>query len=215
MDATKPLRHLPLTRPSLLLPYSRPNTHCTRIPPTSTPRPTRPQTQTRHLSVPTILRPSFWASMVPKPLKTHNTNNTPTPRPSRTWNPATPYIILSLLVGSQAIQVLWLKQERAQSRRKAEAKIGVLKEVIERVQSGESVDVEGVLGVGDGENEKAWAEVLKEVKDEEALFRSKKKRQASRQAAEAEAEDARQTAENVKDREARIKVESLGGVKFY
>lgn len=111
--------------------------------------------------------------------------------------------------------MLWLKQERAQSRRKAEAKIGVLKEVIERVQSGESVDVEGVLGVGDGENEKAWAEVLKEVKDEEALFRSKKKRQASRQAAEAAAEDARQTADEVKDQEARIKVESLGGVKFY
>jgi hypothetical protein len=77
---------------------------------------------------------------------------------SREWNPATPYIILGLLVGSQAIQVLWLKQDRAHSLRKAEAKIGLLKEVIERVQRGENVDVEGVLGTGDPESEKEWAE---------------------------------------------------------
>jgi len=107
----------------------------------------------RYISTPTILRPSFWASMIPKPLK----DRTAAPK-SREWNPATPYIILSLLVGSQAIQILWLKQERAHSLRKAEAKIGVLREVIERVQNGEDVDVEKVLGTGDAESEREWAE---------------------------------------------------------
>src|SRR5690242_3060845 len=124
----------------------------------------------RFLSTPTILRPSFWASMIPKPLK----ERTSTP-PSRGWNPATPYIILALLVGSQAIQVLWLKQERAHALRKAEAKIGLLREVIERVQNGEDVDVEKVLGTGDEASEREWMEVLQEVRDEEALFQSKKK----------------------------------------
>lgn len=42
--------------------------------------------------------------------------------------------------------------------RKAEAKIGVLREVIERVQRGEDVRVEEVLGTGDGVSEGEWAE---------------------------------------------------------
>ncbi|KAF2856552.1 hypothetical protein T440DRAFT_2804 [Plenodomus tracheiphilus IPT5] len=199
-----------------LAPASRP--HITTIAPCPSYIQTHIQTQTRQLSVPTILRPSFWSSMVPKPLKTPTNTTTTTsthPPATRPWNPATPYIILSLLVGSQAIQVLWLKQERAASLRKAEAKIGILKEVIERVQRGEKVDVEGVLGVGDVENEKAWAEVLKEVKDEEALFQSRHKRKALRQAAESEAKDARRDGDEEKAEKARIKVESLGGVKFY
>ena len=42
--------------------------------------------------------------------------------------------------------------------RKAEAKIGLLKEVIERVQKGEDVDVEGLLGTGNEEKEREWEE---------------------------------------------------------
>ena len=40
---------------------------------------------------------------------------------------------------------------------RAEAKIGVLKEVVERVQRGEDVDVEGILGTGIEEREKEWS----------------------------------------------------------
>ncbi|CBX95004.1 hypothetical protein IAQ61_008445 [Plenodomus lingam] len=223
MEATKLLRQRPLTL-TFLLPLARPHIHCTRLATTIPHRsPPHSQTHTRHLSLPTILQPSFWASMVPKPLRNrgHETS-TPTPTPtstsaqaSRTWNPATPFIILSLLVGSQAIQVLWLKQERAQNLRKAEAKIGILKEVIERVQNGEKVDVERLLGTGDAESEKAWAEVLKDLQNEEALFETKKTRQELRQAAEAEAEDAKKAGDEVKEQKARVKVESLDGVKFY
>lgn len=106
----------------------------------------------RYMSVPRIIQPSFWASMVPR-FKSRSESAKP-----KEWNPATPYIILALLVGSQAIQILWLKQERGHNLRKAEAKIGILREVIERVQSGEDVPVEKVLGTGDTEHEKEWAE---------------------------------------------------------
>lgn len=164
--------------------------------------------------------------MIPKPLK----DRASAPK-SREWNPATPYIILSLLVGSQAIQILWLKQERAHSLRKAEAKIGVLREVIERVQNGEDVDVGKVLGTGDAESEKEWAEgeldavespqglanacvVLKDIQEEEALFQGKKKRKALREFAAKEASQQASIEEAAKEQE-QVKVESIGGVKFY
>lgn len=107
----------------------------------------------RYLSLPRVAQPSFWASMVPKPFKSRSEYAKRTE-----WNPATPYIILGLLVGSQAIQILWLKQERGHNLRKAEAKIGVLREVIEGIQRGEDLPVEKVLGTGDAEKERKWAE---------------------------------------------------------
>ena len=51
-----------------------------------------------------------------------------------------------------------LRNEYLAFSRKAEAKIGLLKEVIERVQKGEDVDVEGLLGTGDEEQEREWEE---------------------------------------------------------
>lgn len=108
---------------------------------------------TRFMSLPRILQPSFWISMVPKPFRGRSEHSGP-----REWNPATPYIVLGLLVGSQAIQILWLKQENAHSVRKAEAKIGLLREVIGRIQNGEDVPVESLLGTGNAESEKEWAE---------------------------------------------------------
>jgi hypothetical protein len=170
---------------------------------------------TRFISTPTILRPSFWATMIPKPFRERSSSGGPK---SREWNPATPYIILSLLVGSQAIQILWLKQERAHSLRKAEAKIGLLREVIERVQKGEDVDVEKVLGTGDEASEREWGEVMREIQDEEALFQSKKKRRALREEAAKEevAEGEKQQASVEEGNEQRqAKVESIAGVRFY
>lgn len=90
--------------------------------------------------------------MVPKPFR----ERVPSSAPKREWNPAVPYIVLALLVGSQAIQILWLKQERAVETRRAEARVGVLREVVRKVQSGEDVDVEGLLGAGREETEKEW-----------------------------------------------------------
>ncbi|KAF2265431.1 hypothetical protein CC78DRAFT_201323 [Lojkania enalia] len=110
-------------------------------------------------SLPRIVQPSFWASLIPKPFRSSPTTP-PSPSlaapKSQEWNPATPYIILGLLVGSQAIQILWLKRDHAHFMWRAEAKIGALREVVERVQRGEDVDVEAVLGK-EG-NEEEWKE---------------------------------------------------------
>ncbi|KAH7078585.1 hypothetical protein FB567DRAFT_596183 [Paraphoma chrysanthemicola] len=172
-------------------------------------------THTRSLSLPRIIQPSFWASMIPKPLRRRSEVS----HEPRGWNPATPYIILGLLVGSQAIQILWLKQEKGHALRRAEAKIVLLKEVIERVQRGEDVDVEKMLGTGDAVKEKEWAEVLKEIEEEETLFQSKKRRKALRLAAEEEAaqEQERNAKEFVQNEQGdlRPKVESVNGVRFY
>ncbi len=51
-----------------------------------------------------------------------------------------------------------LRNEFAAFNRRADAKIGLLKEIIERVQKGEKVDVEGLLGTGDKEREREWEE---------------------------------------------------------
>ncbi|KAK7189387.1 hypothetical protein PSPO01_04390 [Paraphaeosphaeria sporulosa] len=191
----------------------------------------------RHLSVPTILRPAFWKSMIPRPLRSGESLSSTSDVPSRQWNPATPYIVLALLVGSQAIQILWLKQERALMTRRAEAKMGILREVVERVQRGEEVDVEGILGTGVEGREREWAgckyhrvhplhpignadvrAVLKEIEDEELLFQSTAEKRKLKEAAEAEARDeAAQSAGDAHNspEEAKLKVESLGGAKFY
>jgi hypothetical protein len=95
--------------------------------------------------------------MIPRPLRSSETLSSTPDVPRRQWNPATPYIVLALLVGSQAIQILWVKQERALATRRAEARIGLLKEVVDSVQRGEDVDVEGVLGTGVEAREKEWA----------------------------------------------------------
>ncbi len=97
--------------------------------------------------------------MVPKPFKSQSSQLQEAAQlPQKEWNPATVYIILGLLVGSQAIQTLWLKQDKGHKLRRAEAKIGTLEEIIRRVQSGEDVDVEKLLGTGDPEKEREWAE---------------------------------------------------------
>ena len=54
--------------------------------------------------------------------------------------------------------MLTLKNDYAAYRRTTDAKIELLKEVIERVKSGEKVDVEKLLGTGDEVREKEWEE---------------------------------------------------------
>lgn len=63
-----------------------------------------------------------------------------------------------------------LRNEFAAFSRRADAKIGLLKEIIERIQNGEEVDVEGLLGTGDKEREKEWEEVLQEIEREDQAW---------------------------------------------
>src|SRR4051812_1129276 len=111
-------------------------------------------------TVQSVASASFWKSLVPKPLR----KSSPTVAKSKNltqskeWNPATFFIIIFMLVGSMSIQMIALKNEFASFTRRADAKIGLLKEIIERIKSGEKVDVEGLLGTGDAKREQEWEE---------------------------------------------------------
>lgn len=51
-----------------------------------------------------------------------------------------------------------LRNEFTAFTRRADAKIGLLKEIIGRIQNGEEVDVEGLLGTGNKKREQEWEE---------------------------------------------------------
>ena len=61
-----------------------------------------------------------------------------------------------MLIGSQGINMIALKNDYTIFSRKADAKIALLKEVIEKIQRGEEVDVEKALGTGDEAQEQEW-----------------------------------------------------------
>lgn len=113
-------------------------------------------------SLPRIAQPSLWRTVIPSAWRrlpsrksSPDVSNT---RRSKGWNPATFYIVIFLLIGSQAIHMITLRKDFATFSRRADAKIALLKEVIERVQRGEDVDVKGLLGTGDKTKEKEWEE---------------------------------------------------------
>lgn len=56
--------------------------------------------------------------------------------------------------------MLVLRKDFENFSRKAEAKIQLLNEVIQRVKNGEDVDVEKLLGTGDESKEREWEEGL-------------------------------------------------------
>ena len=63
-----------------------------------------------------------------------------------------------MLIGSMSIQMIAMRNSFAAFSRRADARIGLLREIVERIQNGEEVDVEGLLGTGDAKREKEWEE---------------------------------------------------------
>ncbi|KAL2016477.1 hypothetical protein VTK56DRAFT_3473 [Thermocarpiscus australiensis] len=125
-----------------------------------------------------ITEPSFWKSMVPKPFRSSTDGTAPTkPKAKKEWNPATFFIFIFLMIGSMSIQMISLKKDFATFMRQSEVRIGLLREVVEKLQKGEKVDVEQVLGTGDPEKELAWEEVLKEIEREDATKGQRKRQQ--------------------------------------
>lgn len=116
-----------------------------------------PYVSRQFATAPNVAQTSFWLSLVPKPLrKTSPTAALKKKAKSKEWNPATFFIIIFLLIGSMSIQMIALRNEHAAFTRRADAKIGLLREIIERIQKGEDVDVEGLLGTGQKKMEKEW-----------------------------------------------------------
>lgn len=66
-----------------------------------------------------------------------------------------------------------LKKDFSTFMRRAEVRIGLLREVVEKLQRGEEVDVEKALGTGDAEREMEWDEVLREIERGD-IFKDKK-----------------------------------------
>ncbi|KAL4753751.1 hypothetical protein BDW72DRAFT_190721 [Aspergillus terricola var. indicus] len=139
---------------------------------------------TDHL--PKIAQPSLWTSLIPKSFRNRSPSTSPASSKTKEWNPASFYIVIFILIGSQAIRMIALKNEYNSYLRSTDAKIRLLKEVIGKIQRGEEVDVEKMLGTGDARVEREWDEVLKEIEREDSLWHQKQKR-AEEDKAKAEA----------------------------
>ncbi|KAK4221050.1 hypothetical protein QBC38DRAFT_513755 [Podospora fimiseda] len=140
-------------------------------------------------SASSVTETSFWSSLIPKPLRkkpeNHPSNKKQKVNLKKDWNPATFFICIFLLIGSMSIQMIALKRDFGSFSRQAEVRIALLREVVGKIQNGEEVDVEKVLGTGDPTKEEAWEEVLDIAREEAAI--QKKKKQAAEAVALAEA----------------------------
>ncbi|KAK5123295.1 hypothetical protein LTR85_002725 [Meristemomyces frigidus] len=140
--------------------------------------------------LPRIANPSLWSSLVPRFLRRRSPEEAAQRAAAKAtapkqWNPYTTFIILAVLVGSNAINIIALRNEMLNFSRKTDAKLELLREVVQRVKDGEDVDVKRLLGTGDAESEKEWEEVMKELESTDMLWEGKRKREA-KQAAKAE-----------------------------
>ncbi|EHK18848.1 uncharacterized protein TRIVIDRAFT_157707 [Trichoderma virens Gv29-8] len=84
------------------------------------------------------------------------------------WNPATYFIVMFLFIGSMSIQMIALRNQTERYMRQSALRIAQLREVVRRIQNGEDVDVEKVLGTGDAQKETEWEEVLQAIERDEA-----------------------------------------------
>ncbi|KAH7159984.1 hypothetical protein B0J13DRAFT_616776 [Dactylonectria estremocensis] len=124
----------------------------------------------------TVVEGTFWRSLVPKPFRKEN--RTPSTKKARQWNPATFFIAIFLLIGSMSIQMITLRHSFERYMRQSEARITKLRDVVERIQRGETVDVEQALGTGNAKKEADWEEMLKAIERDEAARKSQKQEKA-------------------------------------
>ena len=136
--------------------------------------------------LPKVVNPSFWSSLVPKPLRRSSDPDEATERTnhraatSEERRVAIIFLVLGIVVGSNAIQIIALRRQILDFSRKTEAKLSVLREVVERVKNGEDIDVKKVLGTGEPDQEKEWEEVIKELENTDMLWEGRKKKEAKR-----------------------------------
>lgn len=90
------------------------------------------------------------------------------------------FLILGILVGSNAINIIALRREMLNFTRQTDAKLELLREVVQKVKNGEEVDVKRALGTGDPEQEKEWEQVVKELEETDMLLEGRNKREAKR-----------------------------------
>jgi Family of unknown function (DUF5321) len=141
-------------------------------------------------SVPKIAQPSIWQSIVPRALR-NRSEKTPDSDQKKSLNPASYFIWIYLLIGSQAIRIIGVQNEFKTFMRRAELKIEKLRQVVEALQRGEEVDVEKALGTGDEVQEREWEDALREIETEDRVWQTnQQKRREAKQKAKEEAEQA-------------------------
>jgi hypothetical protein len=105
----------------------------------------------------TIVEGSFWKSLIPKPMRKANRNKLKT-KVKKEWNPATYFIVMFLFIGSMSIQMIALRNQTDRYMRQSSLRVAQLREVVQRIQNGEDVDVEKIMGTGDPQKEMEWEE---------------------------------------------------------
>ncbi|TFB02101.1 hypothetical protein CCMA1212_005966 [Trichoderma ghanense] len=115
----------------------------------------------------TVVEGSFWKSLIPKPLRKANRNKVKA-KTKKDWNPATYFIVMFLFIGSMSIQMIALRNQTERYMRQSSLRIAQLREVVQRIQNGEDVDVEKALGTGDPQKETEWEEMLQAIERDEA-----------------------------------------------
>ncbi|EXJ87024.1 hypothetical protein A1O3_03981 [Capronia epimyces CBS 606.96] len=140
--------------------------------------------------LPRLAQPSIWHSIVPRSLRSRfsASDSSKKKKPS---NPASYFIWIYLLIGSQAIRIMGLKNDFANFTRQADIKLEKLREVVQKLQRGEEVDVEKVLGTGDEIQEQEWEEALRELQEEDRIWQNNaRKRREEKERILREQEDA-------------------------
>ncbi|CAG7921928.1 unnamed protein product [Penicillium olsonii] len=168
--------------------------------------------------LPRIADTSLWTSMIPKFIRNRGARKDPNKEKSKEWNPATFYIIIFILIGSQAIRMITLKNSHSAYTRTTDAKIELLREIISRVKNGEQVDVEKLLGTGDEAKEREWDEVLREIEAEDSLWHQKKTSQSQPETetpAPAKEEKQKQPAQPTAEDSGTAKTETTRKMRFY
>jgi hypothetical protein len=152
--------------------------------------------------VPRVLRKSTWDLVIPKFLrnrKSHNTTTTSPNTPTKQRNPATYFIWIYLLIGSQAIRIIGVQSEFKTFTRRAEIRLEKLREVLRALQAGEEVDVEKELGTGVESEEVEWEEAMREIEEEEDRWvKAKRKMVESEERRKREVEDREKEEERVR-----------------
>lgn len=121
----------------------------------------------------------MWETIIPTTFRS-KTKELFSPKEKKPTNPATYFIWIYLLIGSQAIRILQVKNDYTTYSRRAELQLQKLREVVRKLQAGEEVDVEKVLGTGVPEEEEAWEEALREIQEEERVWTESKQQKRER-----------------------------------
>ncbi|RMZ34295.1 hypothetical protein D0859_01523 [Hortaea werneckii] len=156
--------------------------------------------------LPRIASPSLWSSLIPRAFRRSSLEELEAQAAAQNakpkeWNPYTIFILLAIVVGSNAINTLALRNEMLNYNRKTDAKLELLREVVQRIKDGEDVDVKKMLGTGDAQAEKEWEEVMRDLENTDALAEGQKRREAKRaaKAEERKAQEAEKLAAKERD----------------